>query len=153
MLERETEGAKAKASQSIWPIHSWNGDVHARVCVLSVCVCVCELGCVFLKWCVCVLVCVYSSSSSNSTMFLQFNYLSKQERYANSRKSLDLREFLNPSLTPPDLPRKFSSKVEPSYYLPLQPVQGSQTRIFKYFFETSAKHIISFSISVTRKLF
>ena len=38
MLERETEGAKAKASQSIWPIHSWNGDVHARVCV---CVCVC----------------------------------------------------------------------------------------------------------------
>ena len=41
MLERETEGAKAKASQSIWPIHSWNGDVHARVCV-CVCVCVCK---------------------------------------------------------------------------------------------------------------
>ena len=28
----------AKASQSIWPIHSWSGGVHARVCV---CVCVC----------------------------------------------------------------------------------------------------------------
>lgn len=39
MLERETEGAKAKASQSTWPIHSWNGDVYARV---FVCVCVCK---------------------------------------------------------------------------------------------------------------
>lgn len=33
MLERETEGAKAKASQSMWPIHSWNGGIHAGVCV------------------------------------------------------------------------------------------------------------------------
>ena len=38
MLERETEGAKAKASQSMWPIHSWNGGIHAGVCVY-----VCEL--------------------------------------------------------------------------------------------------------------
>ena len=131
-----------------WESHL--GSLHHSPELVCVCVCVPELVCV------CTGVCVYSSNSSNSTLFFHtvlIAYLSKQERNPNSTKSLDFWESLNPSPTPADLPRKLPSKVEPSYHLPLQPVQGSQTRVFKYFFETSAKHIISLSVTVKRKLF
>ena len=48
MLERETGGAKAKASQSMWPIHSWNGGIHAGVC-MCVCTGTAERGLMVLR--------------------------------------------------------------------------------------------------------